>query len=77
MVGVCAVLWGKEGDEEENSDEEVFVEVVKRCKGCGNNSPSMPRIDEEVDVEMQSTVDAKTVVALLYVVSCVKKCSRA
>ncbi|KAF8102065.1 hypothetical protein N665_0201s0354 [Sinapis alba] len=60
MLGVCAVLWGKEGDEEENSDEEVFVEVVKYCcKGCGNNSLPMPRIDEEVDVEMQSTVKAK------------------
>ncbi|CAN6978003.1 unnamed protein product [Brassica rapa subsp. trilocularis] len=65
-MGVCAVLWGKEGDEEENSDEEeVFVEVVKCYKGCGNNSLSMPRIDEEVDVEMQSTRKAKTVVALL------------
>ncbi|KAH0865172.1 hypothetical protein HID58_082383, partial [Brassica napus] len=61
MMGVCVVLWGKEGDEEENSDEEeVFVEVVKCCKGCGNNSLSMPRIDEEVDVEMQSTRKAKT-----------------
>ncbi|KAL0714591.1 hypothetical protein Bca4012_021570 [Brassica carinata] len=65
MVGVCAVLWGKEGDEEENSDEEVFVEVVKCCKGCGNYSLPMPRIDEEEDVEMQSTGKAKTVVALL------------
>ncbi|CAF2112239.1 hypothetical protein F2Q69_00000983 [Brassica cretica] len=65
MMGVCAVLWGKEGDEEENSDEEVFVEVVKCCKGCKNNSLSMPRIDEEVDVEMQSTRKAKMVVALL------------
>ncbi|CAH8360456.1 unnamed protein product [Eruca vesicaria subsp. sativa] len=56
MVGVCGVMWGKEGDEEENSDdEEVFVEVVKCCKGCRNNSLSMPRIDEEVDVEMQFT----------------------
>ncbi|KAJ0246813.1 WAT1-related protein [Hirschfeldia incana] len=65
MMGVCAVLWGKEGNEEENSDEEVFVEVVKCCKDCGNNSVSMPRIDEEVDVEMQYIGKAKTVVALL------------
>ena len=53
MVGVCAVLWGKEGDEEENS-EEKFLVVVKCCKGFRNNSLSMPRINE-VDVEMQST----------------------
>ncbi|WZZ05202.1 hypothetical protein YC2023_091123 [Brassica napus] len=53
MVGVCAVLWGKEGDEEENS-EEKFVVVVKCCKGFRKNSLSMPRINE-VDVEMQST----------------------
>ncbi|KAJ4905109.1 WAT1-related protein [Raphanus sativus] len=54
MVGVCAILWGKEADQEENS-EDKFVEVIKCCKDCGNNSLSMPRIDEEVDVEMQST----------------------
>ena len=64
MVGVCAVLWGKEGDEEENI-EEKFVEVIKCCKDCGNNSLSMPIIDEEVDVEMQSTKKDKTVVDLL------------
>ncbi|CAH2063958.1 unnamed protein product [Thlaspi arvense] len=64
MVGACAVLWGKEGDKEENS-EEKFVEVVKCCKGCGNNGLSMPKIDEEVDVEMQSTGKAKIVVGLL------------
>ncbi|KAJ0245836.1 WAT1-related protein [Hirschfeldia incana] len=64
MVGVCAVLWGKKGDEEENS-EDKFVEVIKCCKDCGNNSLSMPRIDEEVDVEMQSTKKDKMVVNLL------------
>ncbi|KAL0724812.1 hypothetical protein Bca4012_039411 [Brassica carinata] len=64
MVGVCAVLWGKEGDEEENS-EKKFVEVVKCCEGCGNNSLSMPRVNKEVDVEMQSTGKAKMVVCLL------------
>ena len=63
MVGVCAVLWGKEGDEEENH-EEKFVVVVKCCKGFRNNSLSMPRINEEVDVEMQSTGKAKMVVGL-------------
>ncbi|WZZ66357.1 hypothetical protein YC2023_077727 [Brassica napus] len=62
MVGVCAVLWGKEGDEEENS-EEKFVVVVKCCKGFRNNSLSMPRINE-VDVEMQSTGKARMVVGL-------------
>ncbi|CAF2266036.1 hypothetical protein YC2023_044463 [Brassica napus] len=66
MLGVCAVLWGKEGDEEEEENiEEKFVDVIKCCKDCGNNSLSMPRIDEEVDVEMQSTKKDKTVVDLL------------
>ncbi|CAH8363379.1 unnamed protein product [Eruca vesicaria subsp. sativa] len=64
MVGVCVVLWGKEGDEEENS-EDMFPEVIKCCKGCRINSPTMPRIDEEVDVEMQSTMKDKMVVDLL------------
>ncbi|KAF8080220.1 hypothetical protein N665_0964s0001 [Sinapis alba] len=64
MVGVCAVLWGKEGDEEEKS-EEKFVEIVKCCKSCKNNSLSMPRIDEEADVEMQSTMKDKMVLGLL------------
>ncbi|CAH8337608.1 unnamed protein product [Eruca vesicaria subsp. sativa] len=58
MVGVCVILWGKEGDEEENS-EDTFVEFIKGCIGCRNN---MPRIDEEVDVEMGK---AKMVVDLL------------
>uniref|UniRef100_A0A1J3HZW7 WAT1-related protein n=1 Tax=Noccaea caerulescens TaxID=107243 RepID=A0A1J3HZW7_NOCCA len=64
VVGVCALLWGKEGDEEENS-EEKFLEVVKCCNNsCGKNGLSMmPRIDEEeVDVEMQSAGKAKAVV---------------
>ncbi|CAH8354591.1 unnamed protein product [Eruca vesicaria subsp. sativa] len=55
---VCVILWGKEGDEEENS-ENKFVEFIKGCIGCRNN---MPRIDEEVDVEMGK---AKMVVDLL------------
>ncbi|CAN8254460.1 unnamed protein product [Cochlearia groenlandica] len=58
MVGVFAVLWGKEKDDE----EEKVLEVVKCCKGCGNNNGlSMTRIDEEVDVEMQSIAKAKLV----------------
>ncbi|KFK34904.1 hypothetical protein AALP_AA5G208800 [Arabis alpina] len=64
MVGVCAVLWGKEGDIEENN-EETFIEVVKCCSNCENkNHSKMPRIDEEVDVEMQSVGQVKVVVGL-------------
>ncbi|XP_010516269.1 PREDICTED: WAT1-related protein At3g56620-like [Camelina sativa] len=63
LVGVCAVLWGKEGDEEENI-EEKFLEIVKCCNGCEIKVLTMmPRIDEEVvDVEMQSPGKAKVAV---------------
>lgn len=62
LVGVCAVLWGKEGDEEENI-EEKYLEVVKCCNRCDIKVVSMmPRIDEEVDVEMQSAGTAKVAV---------------
>lgn len=65
MVGICAVLWGKEGDEEEKIEEKL-LEVVKCCSSCENTSHSkMPIIDEEVDVEMQSAGKVKVVVGLL------------
>lgn len=64
LVGVCVVLWGREGDEEKYS-EEKFIEVVKCCNRCENTSLSMmPRIDEEEDVEMQSAGKAKVAVGL-------------
>lgn len=59
LVGVCAVLWGKEGDEEENIEEKL-LEIVKCCEITGVSK--MARIDEEVDVEMQSAVKAKMAV---------------
>ncbi|CAL9246139.1 unnamed protein product [Arabidopsis halleri] len=62
LVGVCAVLWGKEGDEEEDI-EEKFLEIFKCCNRCDITVLSMmPRIDEEVDVEMQSAGTAKVAV---------------
>jgi hypothetical protein len=64
VVGVCTVLWGKEGDiDEEENIEEKFVEIVKCCNRCDIKVLSMmPRIDEEVDVEMQSAGTAKVAV---------------
>ncbi|KAG7561110.1 EamA domain [Arabidopsis thaliana x Arabidopsis arenosa] len=63
LVGVCAVLWGKEGDHEEENIEEKFLEIVKCCNRCDIKVLSMmPRIDEEVDVEMQSAGTAKVAV---------------
>lgn len=60
LVGVCVVLWGKEGDEEENIEEKL-LEIVKCCEITGVSK--MARIDEEVvDVEMQYAVKAKMAV---------------
>ena len=64
LVGVCVTLWGREGDEDECS-EEKFIEIVKCCHRYEKTCLSiMPRIDEEVDVEMQSAGKAKVVVGL-------------